>query len=94
MSKNLDSLIAKWKADKYKKPVRGAIILNTDLTKVSIYIMSVLRAFSHTHTRTHTVSAGSRLPFLDLMGIPQRQEGGGGERRGHSCQRGLRGDRL
>ncbi len=34
MSKNLDSLITQWKAHKYKKPVRGGIILNEDLTKV------------------------------------------------------------
>lgn len=33
-SKDLDKLIAQWKAHKFKKPVRGAIILNQDATKV------------------------------------------------------------
>ena len=32
---DLDNYVAQWKAHKYKKPVRGGIILNQDLTKVS-----------------------------------------------------------
>ena len=32
---DLDNYVAQWKAHKYKKPVRGAIILNQDWTKVS-----------------------------------------------------------
>lgn len=34
VAKDLDKLIAQWKSHKYKKPARGAIILNKDLTKV------------------------------------------------------------
>ena len=39
MNKNLDALIAQWKSHKYKKPVRGAVILNTDLTKVKVHFL-------------------------------------------------------
>lgn len=35
-AKDLDKLIAQWKTRKYKKPVRGAIILNPELTKVCV----------------------------------------------------------
>ena len=31
---DLDNYVAQWKAHKYKKPVRGGIILNHDWTKV------------------------------------------------------------
>ena len=31
---HLDSLIAQWKSHKYRRPIRGAIILNKNLTKV------------------------------------------------------------
>lgn len=31
---DLDNYVAQWKAHKYKKPVRGGIILNQDWTKV------------------------------------------------------------
>jgi len=33
-SKDLEKLIADWKTHKYSKPVRGAILLNQDWTKV------------------------------------------------------------
>ena len=32
--KDLEKLIANWKAHKYSRPVRGAILLNMDSTKV------------------------------------------------------------
>ena len=34
-TKDLEKLIAEWKMHKFKKPVRGAIVLNQDLTKVN-----------------------------------------------------------
>ena len=34
-SKDLELLISDWKTHKYKKPLRGAILLNQDWTKVS-----------------------------------------------------------
>ena len=33
---NVEMLASQWKTHKYKKPVRGAILLNNDLTKVGV----------------------------------------------------------
>jgi hypothetical protein len=33
---DLNTLITEWKTHKFKKPVRGAIILNQDMTKVNL----------------------------------------------------------
>ena len=38
---DLDNYVAQWKAHKYKKPVRGGIILNQDWTKVCCLLRTV-----------------------------------------------------
>ncbi len=75
-----ETLVTQWKNRKYKKPVRGAIILNNDYTKVRdilyytiLYILLLVIII--------LVSTSTRLSSVIFMGVPQGKD----ERRRKKC---------
>ena len=75
---DVSKLTDQWKANKHKKPVRGAILLNKDLTKVRL-----LRVVCFVYLGVVCVS--TRISCFDILGVSERQTGA--RRIGHRCCR-------